>query len=63
MQNRAECQLPLFATRLDWNEFPLDVRERVSQLLAAMCVSIIDTTPNISEERDHESRVNSTQTS
>jgi hypothetical protein len=61
MQHRrpTERQLPLFPKKLDWPEFPQDVRQRVCHLLAAMCIEIIDNHPITTEEQNHEPRTDS----
>ena len=38
---RTDRQLYLFEKRLAWHEFPEEIRERVVQLFATMCVEII----------------------
>lgn len=52
-------QRRLFPKQLDWHEFPRDVRQRVCDLLAAMCVEIIDHHPLKTEEHRHEPRADS----
>lgn len=39
---RADLQWYLFEKRLAWHEFPEDIRGQVIQLLAKMCVEIVD---------------------
>jgi hypothetical protein len=39
---QADRQWYLFEKRLGWHEFPEDIREQVIQLLATMCVEIVD---------------------
>ena len=51
-------QLLLFAKQVQWREFPQDVRQRASQLLAALYMDIIEEHLN-TEEDDHEPRVDS----
>jgi hypothetical protein len=48
-------QLLLFSKQVQWREFPQDVRQRVSRLLAALCMDIIEDHPHTKED-DHEPR-------
>lgn len=45
-----DIQLCLFATTLTWHEFPQDARRQISQLLAAMCVEIVEELPTSEQE-------------
>ena len=49
-QDAFDVQLCLFATTLTWHEFPQDTRRQVSQLLAAMCVEIVEELPTSEKE-------------
>ena len=54
----SDIQLCLFPAKLVWHEFPQDVRMQVSQLLAALCVEIVDF-PTSGQETQNESRSHS----
>jgi hypothetical protein len=52
-------QLPLFSKQLRWTELPTDVRQRACQLLALLCLEVIQDDPKRTEEQKHEPRVDS----
>lgn len=53
-------QTYLFQTQLAWQEFPREVRQQVSELLAVMCVEIVEELQPPSQEIYDESRSHST---
>jgi hypothetical protein len=61
MSNEEICdvQLYLVPAKLMWHEFPQDVRRQVSQLLAVMCVEIVEDFPTSEQETQDESRSHS----
>jgi hypothetical protein len=61
MSNDGICdvQFCLFPTKLAWHEFPQDVRRQVSQLLAVMCVEIVENFPASEQETQDEPRSHS----
>lgn len=56
----SDVQTYLFSTHLAWQEFPGEVRQQVSELLAVMCIEIIEDLPPLSQETPNESRSHST---
>ncbi len=54
-----DVQLCLFSAKLVWHEFPQDVRGQLSQLLAVMCIEIVEDYPTSEQETQDESRSHS----
>lgn len=54
----SDVQLCLFPTKLVWHEFPQDTQRQVSQLLAVMCIEIVED-PTSEQETQDESRSHS----
>ena len=54
-EEATDVQLCLFATNLVWQEFPKDVRMRISQLIGVMCIEIIEDLPAAVQETYDES--------
>jgi len=55
----SDVQLCLFPTRLVWQEFPKDVRRQIDELLAVMCIEIVDGFPSSEQETNDEPRSHS----
>ncbi|MFZ5828882.1 MAG: hypothetical protein ACOY3P_02295 [Planctomycetota bacterium] len=55
-----DVQTYLFQTQLAWQELPREVRQQVSELLAIMCIEIVEELQSPSQETNDESRSHST---
>jgi len=47
-----DVQTCLFQTQLAWHEFPNEVRQHVSELLAVMCIEIVEELQSLQETHD-----------